>query len=978
MKKIFNVIAILFLIASSAAAQTAPLKYQWQEMKGDGDSYRTVKGDPMGMRFYTLPNGLTVILSVNKELPRVQTLIATKAGSKNDPSDHTGLAHYLEHMLFKGTDKYGSLDWAKESKLLEVIDELYETYNHTTDETKRTAIYHQIDSVSGESAKFAIANEYDKMMTLIGAKGTNAFTSFEQTVYVNDIPSNQIDKWIAVEAERLRNPVFRIFHTELEAVYEEKNRGLDNDGEKVSDAIFESLFKKHTYGTQTTIGTIDHLKNPSLKEIRKYFYKNYVPNNMAIIMIGDMDPNVVIGKIKKSFAYMQPKPVAPYTFEKEDEIKAPIIKEVKGPDAESVSMAYRFPGAASKDATMLNFMSSVLSNGTAGLLDLNLVKKQLVLEASAGAYVLQDYSVLFFDGKAKEGQKLEEVKDALLGQIKLLKEGKFDDNLLKAIINNYKKSLIQRRESNAGRAYTILDNFCTNTDWANNCAELDMMSKLTKKDIQAFCNKYLNENYVCVYKRIGEDANVQKVNKPTITPVEVNRNAQSEFVGNVNKIPSTDMKPVFVDYAKDIARGSFKGVDVLSVQNKTNNLYSLYYYLNIGEWHDKLLPIAIDYLQYLGTKKNDADAISKLFYQTASDFGVNASKEESYVFLNGLQENFTKDVSLFEDLLNNCQPDKEALNEMIAGIKKKRSDNKRNKMMIRQGLSSYARYGGNNPFNYGLSNAELDAITPDQLVAILHSLTKFKHKIMYYGPLANAAVVKTIAPLHNVPATFTPTPALHEFKFSKQDKSNVFFTDFDMVQSELSWIRNGDNYNEDKIPVINLFNEYFGGSMSGVVFQDIRESKALAYSTYAGFNVPIKKEDPFSINAYVGCQADKMKESIAAMNALLTNLPESEKMFDQAKQSLMTNISTTRITKTGILFNYLSAQKRGQTMDIRKKVYDNIDGYKFSEINNFFTSNIANKAYSLCVFGSDKKMNWDELNKFGPVTKLSLADIFGY
>jgi predicted Zn-dependent peptidase len=973
MKKI-----ILLCLCITISASIFGQKYQWQTMKGDGREYRTVKNDPMGIRFYTLKNGLTVILSVNKEKPRLQTLIATKAGSKTDPADHTGLAHYLEHMLFKGTDKYGSLDWAKESALLETIDNLYEQYNSTSDEAKRKVIYHNIDSVSGESAKFAIANEYDKMMTMIGAQGTNAFTSFEQTVYVNDIPSNKIDQWLAIEGERYRKPIFRIFHTELEAVYEEKNRSLDNDGDKVFELLFAELFKNHNYGLQTTIGTIPHLKNPSLKAIREYFYKNYVPNNMAVIMVGDMNPNELIEKIDKTFGYMQAKPLPAYTFTPEAEITKPIYREVLGPESESLTMAFRFPGASSKEATMLNFMSSVLSNGNAGLMDLNLVKKQEVLEASAGAYVLKDYGILYIDGKAKEGQKLEDVKDKILGQIQLLKDGKFDDALLTSIINNYKKTLIQTRESNAGRAYNVLDAFCSELDWASNCNQLDDMSKLTKKDIQAFCSKWLKENYVCIYKRIGEDKNVEKVDKPTITPVEVNRNAQSDFVGNINKMPATQMSPVYLNYANDIKKGKLSKVDVLSVKNTTNNLYSLYYYLDLGEWHNKMLPIAVDYLQYLGTSKQNADAVSKAFYKTASNFGVSSGQEETYVYLDGLQENFTKDVALFEDLLKNCTADNDALKEMIAGMKKKRADDKLNKNIIRSGLSAYARYGADNPFNYGYSDAELDNIKAGDLIALLHSLTSYQHKVLYYGPLENKNLITTLTPLHKTPTTFTKAPAVHKFNFVKQASSNVLFADYDMVQAELLWAKNGGNYDVNKTPVIQLFNEYFGGSMSGVVFQDIRESKALAYSTYASYSTPAKKEDVFNMVGYVGCQSDKMKDGMSAMNNLLNNLPESEKMFNQAKQAITNNISTTRITKAQIIFSYLNAQKKGLDYDARKMVFDQIPAMQFSDINSFFKSNIANQAYTLCVLGKDDKMNWDELNKFGAVKKLSLQEVFGY
>ena len=330
----------------------------------------------MKARFYTLDNGLTVILSENHKEPRIAALIPTRAGSNTDPRTNTGLAHYLEHMLFKGTNKYGSLDWTKEKPELDKIDALYEQYNKTKDDATRKAIYKKIDSVSGVAAKYAIANEYDKMMSAMGAQGTNAFTSFEQTVYTDDVPSSSLDKYLTVQAERFRNPVLRIFHTELEAVYEEKNRTLDNDGRKVFEALFANLFKKHNYGLQTTIGTIEHLKNPSLVEIRKYFNKYYVPNNMGIILSGDFNPDEVIAKIDKDFSYMQPKSFDKYTFQQEDPITAPIVKEIVGPDAENLTIGYRLPGNKSKDALLADLVGQILTNGKAGLLDLNLVKKQ--------------------------------------------------------------------------------------------------------------------------------------------------------------------------------------------------------------------------------------------------------------------------------------------------------------------------------------------------------------------------------------------------------------------------------------------------------------------------------------------------------------------------------------------------------------------------------------------------------------------------
>ncbi len=651
LKNVFFVVLVLTTV--TAFAQTG--KYEWKAVTTGGYTYKYVTNDPAKARFYTLKNGLTVILSPTNKDPRIQCYVATKAGSKTDPSTNTGLAHYLEHMLFKGTDKFGSLDWAKEKPELDKIDALYEEYNHTTDAEKRKAIYHRIDSVSGVASKFAIANEYDKMMSSMGAQGTNAFTSFEQTVYTDDVPANAIDKYLKVQGERFRNPILRIFHTELEAVYEEKNRGLDADGRKVYEKLFAELFKNHNYGLQTTIGTIEHLKNPSLNEIRKYFNKYYVPNNMGVIMSGDFNPDEMIKKVDAAFSYMQNKPVAKYTFEPEQPITAPIAAEVVGPDAESVTMGYRLPGNKDKDVLLADLVGQILTNGKAGLMDLNLVKKQKLLSASASAFTLIDYGILYMQGRPTQGQSLEDVKALMLGEIENLKKGNFDDNLITAIINNQKKNKIQGTESYGSRASDLMDAFTSELDWKEQVAYTDLLSKLTKKDIVAFANKYFGDNYVFIYKRKGEDKSIVKVEKPPITPVETNRNAQSDFVSQVNNMPATVVKPVWLDYNKDVQKAKVGPAEILYVQNKDNSIFRLRYRFDMGTWNNKKLSLATQYLQFLGTDKMSAEDITKEFYKIACSFTVSAGTEFTTVTIEGLQDNFTKAVTLFENVLKNCK-----------------------------------------------------------------------------------------------------------------------------------------------------------------------------------------------------------------------------------------------------------------------------------------------------------------------------------
>nr|WP_315203022.1 insulinase family protein [uncultured Flavobacterium sp.] len=972
-KIILSFVAIIFTVISYSQSQ-----YEWKNGTANGYTYKYVTNDPSKARFYTLKNGLTVILSPTNKDPRIQAYVAVKAGSKTDPRTNTGLAHYLEHMLFKGTDKYGSLNWSKEKPELDKIDALYEQYNKSKDSIERKLIYKKIDSVSGVASKYGIANEYDKMMSAMGAQGTNAFTSFEQTVYTDDVPSSSQDKYIAVQAERFRNPILRIFHTELEAVYEEKNISLDSDDNLVFEELFGNLFLKHNYGLQTTIGTIEHLKNPSLIEIKKYFSKYYVPNNMGIILSGDFNPDEIIAKIDKAFSYMQPKPFEKYTFEPEAPITKPIVKEVFGPDAESLSMAYRLPGNKDKDVLIADLVGQVLTNGNAGILDLNLVKKQKLLNASAQTFTLIDYGVLYLYAQPTSGQTLEEVKSLILNEIENLKKGNFDDDLIVSIINNIKKNKIYETEKYDQRASTLMSAFTSELDWKDQVAYVNDLSKIKKADVIAFANKYFNDNYVAILKRKGEKKNTLKIVKPQITPVETNADKQSDFVKQINEIPSNTATPVFLDYDKDIQKSKLGKADVLYVANKDNPIFRLKYRYKIGSLNDLKQSLASQYIQFLGTDKMTSEEISKAFYKIACSFTVNTDEEYTTVSIEGLQENFENAVKLYEETIANVKPDDKALIALKERIAKARKDAKADKATILQGLTSYAIFGSKNKFNNKLSTKDLEAINIQELMDKIKNLNNYEQTIIYYGPQTLSSLIDQLKTLHKVPEVYSVASPAKEFKQIEQTKNQVLFTNFDMVQAETKWIRNTEIYNADKNTMVTVFNNYFGGGMGSVVFQTIRESKALAYSTYGYYASPRKKNQQYYLMAYVGSQADKFKEATAAMNELLTKMPELSTNLELAKIQVKKDIQTERITQDNIIFNYLASKDLGLKEDPRIKIYSTVDSITMQDIKTFHNTHFTNKPYTYAIVASEKNLSIDEMKKLGEVTVISLEELFGY
>ncbi|NDK56973.1 M16 family metallopeptidase [Pontibacter fetidus] len=960
---------------TQSATDTAAVATTEKEYK-----YETAPNDPLNARIYTLDNGLKVYLTQYKDAPRIQTYIAVRAGSKNDPADATGLAHYLEHMAFKGSSKLGTINWEKEQAELAKIEALYEQYRTQKDPAIRKKTYHQIDSISGVAAKYAVPNEYDKLVAAMGMKNSNASTWVEQTIYYGDIPSNQLEKWAILESERLGVMIPRLFHTELEAVYEEKNRSLDSDDNKVFEAAFAALYPTHQYGTQTTIGTVEHLKNPSITEIKKYFDKYYVPNNMAIAMSGDLDFEETIKTIDKHFSRWKKAPEPAYTAPQEKPITAPIVKEVIGPDAESVLLAYRFPGIKSKDALVLRMINQILSNGQAGLIDLNINQKQAALGAGSFAEIYNDYSAHFLTGNPRQGQTLDQVKNLLLQQIELVKKGQFDDWLIPAIVNKNKISQMKAYESNAARATAFVDAFIARQDWADYLKQDKDFEKITKQDVMDVANRYYGNNYAIIYKRTGQDPTSQKVEKPAITPVPANREAQSDYYKLVAATPVSDLKPAFVDYEKDIQQGKLKSdIPVYFTQNKENGLFNLYYILDMGTNNDLKMGLAVNYLQYLGTDKYTAEELQKEFFKIGCSFDVSSGQDQIYVSLSGLDENLEKGLALFESLLQNPKADKQALDDMVAGILKDRKDAKLNKNIIHSvAMVNYAKYGPKNPFTNILSEQELKKVKPAELTALIKSIPTYQHRVLYYGPRQLPAITATLNEGHIVPVALKPVPAEKAFKEQDISKSQVYWTNYDMVQAELMFLTKSFNYDPKLVPTVRLYNEYFDGGMGAIVFQELRESRALAYSASSRFSSASKKDRANYIMSYIGTQSDKLPEAMAGMQELLTDLPVAETNFTNAKASVRNSIATERINKVGILMNYEQARKLGINHDIRRDIYESLDALTLDQIKAFQQQFVKGQPQTILVIGSKDKLNFKELEKYGKVKQLTLKELFGY
>lgn len=946
-----------------------------QKKDANGYNYEMVENDPSNTRIYTLNNGLKVFLAQNRDEPRIQTYIPVRTGSNNDPEDNTGLAHYLEHMLFKGTSKIGSYNWEQEKVLLQQISDLYEKHKLEQDPDKKVTIYKQIDSVSYIASQYAVANEYDKMISSLGATGTNAHTWFDETVYKNNIPSNELEKWMYIESERFSELTLRLFHTELEAVYEEFNRAQDNDFRLIHYALMKNLFPTSHYGTQTTIGTSEHLKNPSMVAITNYYNEYYVPNNMAVVLVGDFEFEPTIKMVDKYFGFYKKAAEPDHYVAHEPNLKGIKTVNVSSPSAERFQFAYRVGGSKTKDALLVQVMDMILSNRTAGLIDLNINQKQLAQSAGSNTQIMKDYTAHIFSGAPKKGQSMDEVKDLLLQQIEKIKTGDFDEWMITAVINDLKKQWQSVLENSNALATTMYDSFIQERSWQQTISELDEMSKITKADLMKFANDNYGDNYVIVYKNQGENKDLVRVENPGITPISLNRENESQFYKDFQKMTEKPILPVFVDFDKSIKTETLKGSKFSSIQNVTNDLSTVYYITEIGADNDKKLPLAMNYLNYLGTSKYSPEDLKKEFYKIGIDFGVNAGSERSFVSIRGLQENLDEGIKLFEHLMADAKADKEAYQNYVDKIIKSRNDAKVQKNSIQNALNQYAMYGPDNRFRDQLSEAELRAIDPAELVQILKEFLNYQHQIFYYGKDASATK-KALEKYHNF-GNGKKIPAAKVYPQPMTD-GRIFFAPYDMVQAEISLRAREEKFDKNLLTPSGVFNEYFGSGLSSIVFQEIRESKSLAYSAYSVYANSDRLDKYNYVIAYVGTQANKLPQAVDALKELMNDMPKAENQFNNSKNAALKKIATRRYTKSDIFFYQLDLKDRGIDYDINKDIYSATEKMTMKDLENFFNSHIKGKQFNVGLIGKKDNLDWEAVQSMGDVKELTLEELFGY
>ncbi|MBR6721397.1 MAG: insulinase family protein [Alistipes sp.] len=970
MRRNFFIICLLALVAVATGCATD---------KG----YESVKGDPMDVRIYTLDNGLKVYMSVFDDTPRIQTFIAVRAGAKNDPAETTGLAHYFEHLMFKGSEQVGTSDYAAEKPLLDEIERLFEVYRTTEDEAERKAIYAEIDRISNEASKLSIPNEYDKLMSAIGAEGTNAWTAMDETVYVEDIPANQIENWAKVQSDRFKHNVIRGFHTELETVYEEYNMSLTRDGNKVYYGMLELLYPNHPSGQHTVLGKQEHLKNPSITNIKNFYNTYYVPNNMAICLSGDFDPEEMLAIIEKYFGDMEPNDSLPtFEYSGEEPLTEPRKLDVLGQEAEYVQLAWRAGGLNSDDADILAILSDVLSNGKCGLIDVDINQKQLLLGARGSAYAGVDYGQVVMMGMPKEGQTLDEVRDMLLAEVDKLRRGEWDEELIEATIANYKRWQMSSLESNRQRANMMVDAFIAQQPWERVVGEIERLEKITKEDVVAWANEHLlDSNYAIVYKRQGEDTTQKKIEKPQITPIATNRDARSQFLEEVQMSTVEPIEPEFIDFEEDMTVKQMReGMELLYAENDVNELFTLSYVLNFGCDYDPAMKIACDYVSLLGSGDMSLAEFQYELYKLASSIHVSSSNIQTAVVISGLQENMEATVALVERFMHNLKADEEVLATYKQNLIKSRQNNLFNQQSNFAALTQYALYGGEFIDHITLSNEEVMALTSEELLERIDNLFSYEHDVRYYGP-ADIATVEAIVNKHHIAGdtlksvadmqvirTILPTP-----------ENRVLIAPYDAKQVYYRQISNrGETFSTDNDAIIELYNSYFSGGMNSIVFQEMREARGLAYSSSAGLYEGGRKELPYYFTTFIATQNDKLQQAIEAFAEIVNNMPVSQNAFDLAKDAIIKSLESQRANGREVINTYASNELMGVDCDRREGVYNAIKSLTLDDVIAFQQAWIKDRNYTYIILGDPNDIDINYLSTLGKVEIIPTEDIFCY
>ncbi len=944
----------------------------------NGKSYFYFANDPFNARIYRLDNGLTLFLSRNPAKPRTAVMTIVRAGSTDDPENSTGLAHYFEHMMFKGTPRLGSLDWKKEEPLLTKIEDLFEKRRKIADSAEKDKIYQEIDRLSNEAAKYASAGEFSKLVSTIGGANLNAGTSLDFTVYYADIPGNELKKYLILDAERFSTPILRLFHTELETVYEEFNISQDKDQMASYAALNRELFPLHPNG-RPIIGLPEHLKNPSMRDINAFFRKFYVPSNMALAIVGDLDYEQAYEDANQTFGRMSAGTRPERNPPKEKPLEKSLVQQISGPEPEHILIGWRMERTP-KNYLLLALLQKLLTDNGSGLLDQNVLRSQKVLGAAVYPRTGREYLTLMMNGTPRTGQSLDEVAKILTGELEKIEKGDYEDWRIQAVADNMRVELEEMRNGDPmDIAWEFAAGFINDEPYSDTLRMPDEIEKLTKKDVSEFLRKYFRHS-VRINKITGKPEGRVKVAKPKITPVELNSSKTSAYAQDFLKLPApAPIRPEYVDPAKDIeTKVLANGITIKKIKRSlAKQLFQVQRAVNVGKYDDIRLALALDYLDFVGTDRYDPGTLRQEFYKLGLRFSFSSDRYFSFAELSGPAARFEKGMELLEHFILHAKSDRNTWQRYVDGILKVYADEKLKPQAAFLRAVSYAWYGKENPQTFLPSEKMLQETNPEELLSYIRTLfTAYPGYLVYDGPADMKTLEKTALAMQR--SKMEKLPGHRIFHPKAVEKPNVYLVQFDTVQLRIGFTSRAGKFELSKLADGAVFNEYFCQGLDSIVFQVIREARGLAYAAGGSYNMPMQKNRFDLIYMVVGTQPDKMTEAVGEMNRILKKMPLSEPKFNSSREAVAKQIATTRVYGLDVFQYEQKMIRMGVKTDWRKKEYAQVSKMTLNELNAFFNENLAGLRYDLLLVGKTDSLDRKKLSEYGTVIELNLNEIYGY
>lgn len=932
---------------------------------------------------FTLANGMTVWVSEDHSQPKVFGAVVVKAGAKDCPN--SGIAHYLEHLLFKGTDNIGTTDYGKEKPWLDSISAQYDLLARTTDEARRLSIQRHINELSIKAANYAIPNEFNNLISRFGGTGLNAYTSFDETVFHNSFAPQYIRQWCELYAERLRNPVFRLFQGELETVYEEKNMYADNLVTSTAEHA-QQLALACTPYAYPILGATDSLKNPRLSEMTRFFRERYVPTNMGLILCGDISADSLRPLLDNTFGTLRPsaKPFEPTPKARlRDFTDMPVLRlKVPVPIVKIGGRAWQTPGEKSADYAAFKVMSSMLTNADrTGLID-SLVTSGRLLFATGMGYNFKDFSAWGFGFVPRLPFGSRKKADLLcMRQIAKLQEGDFSNATLEAAKLTLKRDAELSLEGVSGRSKAMINAFSHGLDWNEMAREGDLIDSVSRGDIMRVARQYLNRDVLRMAKKFGSYPK-EHVRQPGYKPVQPrNAGKQSAFALRMEQEPVKAAEPRLLNLDKDATHVQLAPlVSLYAVPNRQNDVFTLQVVFHRGYRDDNRLSVMADYLNDIGTESHDKHAFANLLRGYGATLSATASTNAVTLSLTGIDRYLKETLGLLREFLTSPKADAKRFHALMKSRKlEARAFFKDNGNIARAMFQKLSR-GSHSDYLNRLSASDIRRIGGDGLVSLFKNLQLWQTDIVYCGS-QNAKDIENIIK-RNIDTNHVSHPWKAETQPLRPTDGNTVYV-YDNPSARQTLV--GAYVRVDAMPTANdrarllLWGNYFGGGMQSVLFQEVREFRALAYSAHGSVLAPdllTRGAEPCGFISLIGTQADKAMTTVALLDSLLANMPINVSSVDAAQHAIVNGINNGYPSMRQLGSRIADLRLRGYAHDPSADIMASLHGMGAADIEWFYDSQVRRAPHAIIIVGNKKMLDLRRLEKIGKVVMLKRDDIY--